>query len=453
MTGSHSKTRSTSTTTLPTWITDQSKNLINESNNINAAGYPSYDGELVAGLNAQEKSAADNQFNNAFSYQPTLNQAGNSASALRDYLTNAGIPSLDNIMSYANNGQSPSTSQIANLYSNTNHVNGNQAINAADTSKNTQASNAYNAVGGVTGLASNDYGNSGASDWTDVTAAKYMSPYVQRALNPQLQVMRQQLQSQQNDINGQAAQANAFGDARSAVASVLANQNADLQMQNTTASGYNTAYQNALNAYNQDNQNRLSAYNNGLSQGNALLNTLTNQQTSNAQLALQGVTQGAAIDSQNYQNQLQGLSTATNANQAQENLNLQGVTANNATQSARTANMEALINALQRQASQTQAQQNTATQAQYGAGLAYQNQQQSQDNASYQQFLNALNYKQQTLQDQLSALDSAKYGTTTSGTSTSTATPSMLSSIVGGASALAGAAGSAMTGGLTNLLK
>ena len=78
MTGSHSKTRSTSTTTLPTWITDQSKSLINESNDLNSAGYPTYDGDLVAGLNDQEKSAANNQFNNAFSYQPTLNQAGNS---------------------------------------------------------------------------------------------------------------------------------------------------------------------------------------------------------------------------------------------------------------------------------------------------------------------------------------------------------------------------------------
>ena len=74
----------------------------------------------------------------------------------------------------------------------------------------------------------------------------YMSPYVQQALQPQIQALQTQLGQQQNQINAQATQANAFGDARQGAAQALQNFYGNQALSGLVGQGYNTAYGNAL---------------------------------------------------------------------------------------------------------------------------------------------------------------------------------------------------------------
>lgn len=76
--------------------------------------------------------------------------------------------------------------------------------------------------------------------------ASYMSPYVQSSLAPQVLAAQTQLGQQQNAINAQATQANAFGDARQGVESSLANWYGDQNLAGIEANGFNNAYGNAL---------------------------------------------------------------------------------------------------------------------------------------------------------------------------------------------------------------
>jgi hypothetical protein len=76
--------------------------------------------------------------------------------------------------------------------------------------------------------------------------SSYMSPYIQQSLAPQVTALQTQLGQQQNAINAQATQANAFGDARQGSAQALQNFYGNQALSGLEAQGYNTAYNNAL---------------------------------------------------------------------------------------------------------------------------------------------------------------------------------------------------------------
>lgn len=430
-----SKTKSTSTTSQPSWITNESKDVINNANSIANAGTPTYNGQLVAPQNSQQTTGENNLFNNAYSWTSNEDSANSASNALSNYLSSNGVPSTSDIMKYATGAGGATPTSMSSLYGVMPYVNGGAATNATSGNSNPEAANAYNALGGVTGAASNDYNNSGAQGWNTTTAQQYMSPYEQTALNSQLNTMKQSLAQQQNSIDSQATQANAFGDARQSVASTLANQNADLQMANVEANGMNDAYNTALSASQNQNAQRLGAYATGSQTGLSALSALQQQQ----QLALSGVNSAANIDSQNYQNALSGLTNSSSAANQDENTALSGVSTANNTSSNTTSNYNTLAQLANALAASNQTLNANAANNQYAAGAASQNQQQTVDNAAYQQWLNSVNYPAETLALQEGALGSAIYPTTTTGSTTQTS--SALGNIMGMVTSLAGIAG------------
>jgi hypothetical protein len=111
-------------------------------------------------------------------------------------------------------------------------------------------------------------------------AQKYMNPYIQSALDPQIAEARRQYQITQMGNNAQAVKAGAFGGSRGALMNTETQRNLGTNLANITGQGYNTAFNNAQNqfnaennlglqAQNQTNQYGLQALNNQLGMGTA----------------------------------------------------------------------------------------------------------------------------------------------------------------------------------------
>ncbi len=90
-------------------------------------------------------------------------------------------------------------------------------------------------------------------------AQKYMNPYIQAALDPQLEYMRRQTAINQQGDMAKLAQAGAFGGSRQAILQG-ANQEALMRKQaETTGAGYAKAYENAMLQYNEDMRRDMEA--------------------------------------------------------------------------------------------------------------------------------------------------------------------------------------------------
>jgi hypothetical protein len=82
-----------------------------------------------------------------------------------------------------------------------------------------------------------------------------MNPYLQTALNPQLEEARRQADIQAQADKARATSAGAFGGGRQAIMASEGERNLNTNLANITGQGYNTAYQNAMAQFNAD-QNR-----------------------------------------------------------------------------------------------------------------------------------------------------------------------------------------------------
>jgi hypothetical protein len=111
-------------------------------------------------------------------------------------------------------------------------------------------------------------------------AQKYMNPYLQASLDPQLAEARRQSQITQMGNAAQATKAGAFGGSRGALMNTETQRNLGSNLANITGQGYNTAYNNAQNQFNTEvgqqqtaqnatNQYGLSALSNQLGMGTA----------------------------------------------------------------------------------------------------------------------------------------------------------------------------------------
>lgn len=98
------------------------------------------------------------------------------------------------------------------------------------------------------------YTQQATQPWDANTAAQYMSPYAQAALQPQIQALQNQFAQQQHQTDANATQAGAFGDARHGVQTSLNNFNDNQQLAGLEAQGMNTAYNTGLGAYQQQQQ-------------------------------------------------------------------------------------------------------------------------------------------------------------------------------------------------------
>ena len=107
----------------------------------------------------------------------------------------------------------------------------------------------------------------------------FMDPYVQASLQPQIQNLQQQIAGQQQQNNAQATGDNAFGDARQGVQSALIDNYGNQNLTNLVGQGYNTAYNNAINAMGTQQQAALQEQNVGLNGSNILANQAGQDQT------------------------------------------------------------------------------------------------------------------------------------------------------------------------------
>lgn len=90
-------------------------------------------------------------------------------------------------------------------------------------------------------------------------AQQYMNPYLQTALNPQLDELRRQAQITRTGDAARLAQAGAYGGSRQAIMESELNRNLMNKQADVTAQGYNTAYDKAGQMFTSDQARALQA--------------------------------------------------------------------------------------------------------------------------------------------------------------------------------------------------
>jgi hypothetical protein len=98
-----------------------------------------------------------------------------------------------------------------------------------------------------------------ANQFDTASAQKYMNPYIQASLDPQLAALQRQQQINQQADMAKLAQAGAFGGSRQAILQAQNNENLLREQNKLIGSGYNTAYQNAAQQFNADAARDLQA--------------------------------------------------------------------------------------------------------------------------------------------------------------------------------------------------
>jgi hypothetical protein len=107
----------------------------------------------------------------------------------------------------------------------------------------------YGAMGAGLGVEAAGAGGRYQQMATDPSSIQaYMNPYVQASLDPQLQLMNQQLAQQQAANQAQGVKQGAFGGSRQAVMQGLTQQNMDLTKAQMIGQGYNQAFREAQQA-------------------------------------------------------------------------------------------------------------------------------------------------------------------------------------------------------------
>ena len=146
----------------------------------------------------------------------------------------------------------------------------------------------------------------------DASAAQqYMNPYLQNALNPQLEEARRQSQITQLGNASKATQAGAFGGSRQALMDTETQRALGTNLANITGQGYNTAYDKAMTQFNADQARKIQEAQygtdvglKGLSQAATANQAAGNVGAQQAQYGLQNLTAlGSAGNTQQAQNQ------------------------------------------------------------------------------------------------------------------------------------------------------
>ena len=102
-------------------------------------------------------------------------------------------------------------------------------------------------------------GSIGTELWNNQYAEQYMNPFVQQALNPQLEEIQRQAEIQRQVENAQLTQAGAYGGSRSALMNSEMDDNMLRLMAELTGKGYQSAYESAGNLFTSDYQRDLQA--------------------------------------------------------------------------------------------------------------------------------------------------------------------------------------------------
>ena len=145
-------------------------------------------------------------------------------------------------------------------------------------------------------------------------AQQYMNPYLQNALNPQLEEARRQSQITQLGNAAKSTQAGAYGGSRQALMDTETQRNLGTNLTTITGQGYNTAYDKAATQFNADQARKIQEAQYGTDVG---LKGLSQAATANQAAGNVGAQQ-AQYGLQN----LQALATAGNTQQAQNQAGL-----------------------------------------------------------------------------------------------------------------------------------
>lgn len=103
----------------------------------------------------------------------------------------------------------------------------------------------------------NQYAAPVGSSFTSADAQKYMSPYLQASLDPQIAEARRQAQITQAQSGSKLAQAGAFGGSRQAIMDAEAQRNLGTNLANITGQGYNTAFTSAQQQFNAEQARKI----------------------------------------------------------------------------------------------------------------------------------------------------------------------------------------------------
>jgi len=312
---------------------------------------PAYTGQLTAGTSALQNEAWQ----------------GLSNLTLPSALVNAGQGLQD--ISAAQRG-STYTGPTA-----TNQFTGTGAYTPSNMQSTYRSPNAYQAQ------------NVTAGTFDEAAAQKYMNPYLQASLNPQLEEARRQAMITQQGNAAKATSQGAFGGSRAALMEAEGQRNLGSNLANITGQGYNTAFNNAMNQFNADQGRNMTAQQANVQQAQFA----ATQGMTDAQMQAQyGMTTQQANEASRQYAQNQALTNAQN--QAQYGQLAQAANLQNAQFGANYG-----LQALQNAATSQQAAGNVgAQQAQYGlqnlqalstAGNTQQAQNQAGLNALYNQYL------------------------------------------------------------------
>ena len=115
---------------------------------------------------------------------------------------------------------------------------------------------AFQGIGGLTVPNQGQY-NPVGSTFDSTQAQAYMNPYLQQALNPQLEEARRQSQITQMQNAAKMTQAGAFGGSRQAILDAENQRNLGTTLSNITGQGYASAYDKAMQQFNADQQRKV----------------------------------------------------------------------------------------------------------------------------------------------------------------------------------------------------
>lgn len=133
-------------------------------------------------------------------------------------------------------------------------------------------------------------------------AQQYMNPYLQAALNPQLEEARRQSQITAQQNAAKMTGAGAFGGSRQAILDAENQRNLGTNMSKITGEGYNTAYDKAMQQFNADQQRKMQEGQFGATYGLDALRTGIQGAQTQGQLG----TQQSQADIANIQAKLAG---------------------------------------------------------------------------------------------------------------------------------------------------
>jgi len=199
-----SSNKSTTTSKLPSWLEQPTKDLIGTGGQLIKQDYQQYPNQRIAGFTPDQTNAFQMQRNQVGSWQPQISQAGNVLSGI------AGL--------------------------------------------NTQ----FDPRMITSGQGANQ-------EFTNEMAQKYMSPYMGNVIDTGLQRLNQLQAENQSNVTNSAAKAGAFGGSRHAVAQSLFDRDWNQQKGDFLTNQLQSAYNNAQNMFNLDRNagNQMQQFNIG----------------------------------------------------------------------------------------------------------------------------------------------------------------------------------------------